>query len=320
MSRPAHTSAVQRLAPKVLACVVALTGIFFTALQDVRAEQKQAMKSQISLPGEVAGWSWDKKEAQYDSKTLYQYINGAAELYLTYGFQNLRVRNFERAGQPGITLEVYEMASSEDAYGLFSFERQDEPVGIGQGSELGGGLLRFWKGKHFVSIYADGGGADAESAILTLGRLAAGLIPEAGSEPALVSSLPGKDLGLVDRTVRYLRSHVLLNQRFFLAHQNILHLGRRTEAVLAQYGRAQQKVTLLLVRYPNARDAGDAYQSFLKAYLPDAGAADRAKTEDGKWTVARQRGEFVVLVFGAPAMADAEALFKALDGKLLGER
>lgn len=28
----------------------------------------------------------------------------------------------------------------EDAYGVFSFERQDEAVGIGQGSEFGGGL------------------------------------------------------------------------------------------------------------------------------------------------------------------------------------
>ncbi len=87
----------------------------------------------------------DGKETKYNSKTLFDYIDGAAELYLAYGFQGLNVRKFEKSGQPPITVELYEMASSEDAYGLFSFERQDEAVGIGQGSEFGGGLLRFGK-------------------------------------------------------------------------------------------------------------------------------------------------------------------------------
>jgi hypothetical protein len=60
-------------------------------------------------------------------------MNGSAELYLAYDFQNLRVRRYEKPNQPPITLEFYDMASSENAYGVFSFERQDEAAGIGQG-------------------------------------------------------------------------------------------------------------------------------------------------------------------------------------------
>ncbi len=272
------------------------------------------MNPEISLPSEAAGWKWDEKEMKYNSKTLFDYIDGAAELYLAYGFQNLTVRRFEKSNQPPITVELYEMASSEDAYGVFSFERQDEAAGIGQGSEFGGGLLRFWKGKYFVSIYADGEGAEVESAILKMGKAAADSIPATGPEPKLVGFIPGKELGLVDKSVRYLKSHVLLNQRFFIAHQNILNLNRKTEAVLAQYLRDKQKIQLLLVRYPDLKEAGDAYQSFMKAYLPDAGGKDRSKTEDQKWTIARQRNEFVLIVFGAPTAADAEALLKA-DGR-----
>jgi hypothetical protein len=208
------------------------------------------------------------------------------------------------------------MASSEDAYGVFSFEHQDETVGIGQGSEFGGGLLRFWKGKYFVSIYAEGEGAEVESGILKLGRAAASSIPTTGPEPKLVGLIPGRDLGLVDKSIRYLKSHVLLNQRFFIAHQNILILNPKTEAALAQYLRDKQKTQLLLIRYPNLKEAGDAYQSFMKAYLPDARGKDRSKTEDGKWTFARQKNEFVVIVFGAPMEADAEALLKATEEKL----
>jgi hypothetical protein len=54
----------------------------------------------------------------------------------------------------------------------------------------------------------------------------------------------------------------------------------------------------------------------MAAYLPDAGGKDLLKTEDQKWTMARQRGEVVIVVFGAPTAADAEALFKATEEKL----
>jgi hypothetical protein len=292
----------------------------FTIAEIAKGEEKGKMNPEISMPSEARGWRWDGKEMKYNSKTLFSYIDGAAELYLAYGFQNLTVRRFEKSNQPPLIVELYEMASSEDAYGVFSFEHQDETVGIGQGSEFGGGLLRFWKGKYFVSVYAEGEGTEIESGILKMGGAAANSIPATGLEPKLISFIPGKGLGLVDKSVRYLKSHVLLNQRFFIAHQNILNLSRKTEAVLAQYLQDKQKTQLLLIRYPDSKEAVDAYQSFMKAYLPDAKGTDPSKTEDGKWTFARQRDEFVAIVFGAPTAVDAEALLKATEEKMLGGR
>ena len=306
----------QEMDMKILTFLVTTVWIF-TVAEFAGGEQKGKMDSEISLPAEAAGWKWDEKQMEYKSKeALFDCMDGAAELYLAYGFQRLTVRKFEKSNQPPITLELYEMDSSEDAYGLFSFDRQDEAAGIGQGSEFGGGLLRFWKGKYFASIYADGEGAEVESAILAMGRATAELIQETGPEPKLVDLIPGKDFGLVDRSARYLKSHVLLNQRFFISHQNILNLSRRTEAVLAQYSREKQKTNLLLIRYPGVKEARDAYQSFMGAYLPDAGGKDLVKTEDQKWTMARQRGEAVIVVFGAPTAADAEALLKATEERL----
>ena len=278
--------------------------------------EQKGMNQDISMFSEVEGWKWDQKEMRYHSKTLFDYVDGAAELYLAYGFQNLTVRRFEKSNQPSITVEIYEMDSPEDAYGVFSFERQDEPAGVGQESEYGGGLLRFWKGRYFVSIYAEGEGKEVASAILQMGRDAAEGIPAAGPEPKLVRFVPGKGFGLVEKSLRYVKSHILLNQRFFIAHQNILNLNPKTEAVLAQYLRDQQKTQLLLVRYPGPREAEEAYRSFMKAYLPDARGSDRAKTEDQKWTIARQRDEFVLIVFGGATEADAEALLKAAEERL----
>ncbi len=291
-----------------------------TGAEIVHGDERKKMNPQVVLPSEAAGWKWDQKEMKYNSRTLFDYMDGTAELYLAYGFQNLTVRRFEKSGQSPITVELHEMASSEDAYGVFSFERQDEDVRIGQGSEFGGGLLRFWKGKYFVSVYEEGEGKEVESTVLQLGRDTAASIRSAGPEPKLIRYIPGKEMGLVDRSVRYLKSHVLLNQRFFIAHQNILSLSRKNEAVLAQYLQNRQKVQLLLIRYDHLEEARDAYKSFLKAYLPDAEGKDRLKTEDGKWTIAWQRNEFILIVFGAPTAADGEGLLKATEEKLSGGR
>ncbi len=293
-----------------------IIALIFTTAGLGNGEEKGKMNQKISLPSEGDGWKWDRKEAEYDSKTLFKYMDGAAELYLAYGFENLRVRRFEKPGRPPILVELYEMASSEDAYGVFSYEHQDETAGIGQGSEFGGGLLQFWKGKYFVSINAEGEGMEVESGILEIGGAVANWIPTTGPEPKLIGYIPGRALGLVDKSVRYVKSHVLLNQRFFIAHQNLLNLNRKTGAVLAQYLQDKQKAQLLLIRYPDLKEAANAYQSFMKGYLPDAAGKDRSKTEDGKWTIARQENEFVFIVFGAPTEAAAEALLKATEEKL----
>jgi hypothetical protein len=90
--------------------------------------------------------------------------------------------------------------------------------------------------------------------------------------------------------------------------------------VLAEYRRDGQKTHLLIVRYPDPKAAGDAQQSFLKAYLPDAGERDRAKTDDKRWTLVRRQGEFILIVFGAPTETDAEGLISAVERKLPGRR
>jgi hypothetical protein len=278
--------------------------------------EKETMRQEISLPLEAAGWKWDGKDLNYNRRTIFDYIDGAGELYLAYNFQAVRVRRFEKPGQPSIIAELFDMGSSADAYGVFSYERQDEDAGIGQGSEFGGGLLRFWKGKFFVSVYAEGESPEVQSGILNVGREVAKSIRTTGPAPLLVNALPGKKAGLVEKAVRYLHSHVLLNQRFFVANQNILRLNPKTEAVLAPYLRDGNKIHLLVIRYPTTQEAEEALQSFKKAYIPEAGEKGTLQTEDKKWTGARRQREYVLIVFGASRETDARDLLQATENNL----
>jgi hypothetical protein len=299
--------------PDMVRFVVLIIAISLCLAVSIEPADAANGQGPVVLPSAVEGWAWDGKEVRYDARTVFDYIDGAGEMFLAYGFEQLAVRRFEKADQPPLTVESYRMTSAEAAFGVFSFERQDEDIGIGQGSERGGGLLRFWKGRYFVSIFADGEGVEAESAILQLGRLTAAAIREEGQPPRAIGLIPGREAGLVETSVRYVTSHILLNQRLFIARDNVLGLTRETGAVLAQYGRDTAAARLLVVQYSTAAAAEAAYGRFMAAYLSAAAGKDRMQTNDGRWTIAWQRQAMQLVVIGAPSEAVGEALLVATE-------
>jgi hypothetical protein len=294
---------------------VLISAMFFTPAVNMAQEKGKADQEAI-FPAEVSGWKWDGKENHYNRKTIFDYINGAGELYIAYNFNSVKVRRYEKGSQPPITAEVYDMGTSEDAFGVFSFERQDEEAGIGQGSEFGGGLLRFWKGKFFVSVFAEGQGKEAEAATLDIGKAIANSIKSTGPIPKLLGVLPNGKTGLLEKSTRYFHSHILLNQRFFVANQNILNLNPKTEAVLGQYAQGQQKIHLLIIRYSEESEAAAALQKFKKAYMPEVGSQTTIQTEDKKWTAAGQRQSYILIVFGAGSKAKSEKWIRAAEERI----
>ena len=267
---------------------------------------KDKMIDRIDWPLEAAGWKWDRETGTFKGDSLYNYIDGAAEVYLAYNFRKVAVQRYLKSGQPDIVAEVYQMGSSEDAYGVFSLEQQDPEAGIGQGSEFGGSLLRFWKGRYFATVLGNGTGKELEEAVLSLGRELARGIKETGEPPRLLRCLPERvDLPPPEKLC-FVRSHVLLNRCFFISHQNLLRLAGDVQAVLARYSQGKNKLRLLLVRYPTTARARSAYTGFQSAYLPEAGPRSAVRTEDGVWTRAEHYNEFIGIVFGAGDPAEAE--------------
>ena len=204
---------------------------------------KGKMADKIDWPPEADGWKWDREAATFKGESLYDYIDGAAEVYLAYNYRKVAARRYLKPNQPDIIADVYQMGSSEDAYGVFSLEQQDPEAGIGQGSEFGGSLLRFWKGRYFVTVLGNGTGKELEEAVLSLGRELATGIKETGDPPRLLRYLPERPKpGPADRLC-FVRSHVLLNRCFFLSHQNILRLASDVQALLARYPQGKEQAS-----------------------------------------------------------------------------
>ena len=274
------------------------------------------MKDAQFWPREADDWKVAEGPTDYGPTTAHKYMNGAAELFNAYNMKKLIVLRYGKAKRPDIVLEIYEMASPADSSGLFSFETDDPGADIGQGSEFGGGLLRFWKGRYFVSVYGDGQGADMEAATLNLGRTVAGAIKETGRQADILEFLPPGDAPYAKGRTWYLHSHILLNQRFFIAHSNILKLAADVEVALGQYGSGKDKVHVLLVKYPTPGGAESAFLSFTKAYMSDAGGKPAVRTENNKWTASVKNGVYVAAIFDAADEASALKMTKATTGRL----
>jgi hypothetical protein len=220
-----------------------------------------------SVPTEVAGWRVGGELQVFDSESIYEYIDGHAEVYLAYGMKRcLSWRYSGPQGEPSIVLDLFELASAADAYGVFTHDREGEAVSVGQAALLRPGWLSFWKGSWFGSVYAEGESERAEAAMLEIAAAAAGAITEEGAVPALVAELP--EAGLDPRSVRFFRTQEILNSVVYLGFDNVLNFGPEIDAVIGHYRRDSGEGWLLLVEYPDAERAAEAEARGLEAGLP----------------------------------------------------
>ncbi|MEE8554159.1 MAG: DUF6599 family protein, partial [Desulfobacterales bacterium] len=84
--------------------------------------------NEINLPKTIGAWTRSDSAQTIDSTSIFKYMNGAGELYLSYGFNHLEVYEYTADNQKNILVELYYMKTSDDAFGLLSLDWGGEPV------------------------------------------------------------------------------------------------------------------------------------------------------------------------------------------------
>jgi len=272
----------------------AIAAVFFSALNCFAGGNVKDIGPKI--PGQILEWNASGDDSVFNRKTLYDYMDGGAEVYLAYDFREVFVRRYVDSEENEIVLDIYDMGSPAEAYGIFSCDREDPPAGIGQGSEYGLGLLRFWRGSSFVAITVSGNEEKAEKAVLELGKAVASILGPDGPLPGMLDLLP-KDGVQADKT-SYFHNDVHLSNRYFVSSDNILNLDEKTACVFAEYvSKSGDSGRLLIIRYPDSAATQAAFASFRKSFLPEADANGAARTENKKWTMVKMRDNLVAVVF-----------------------
>ncbi len=246
------------------------------------------------LPEAVGQWRAESASVAYTPETIFDYIDGHAEVYLAYGFRGSIARRYLGPEELGdIVLDVFELASPEDAFGVFTHDQDGEEVAVGQGALFRYGWLSFWKGPFFVSIYAEGEGEAAIDAVYQLGHGVAAAIPAVGSLPAIVGLLPSR--GLDPRSVRYLHDPTILAAHLHFEGAQVLRLGPDAVAALGRYHLAESRAYLLLVSYRDSADAESAGSDFNELFLGPGG--EPREHPDGWYAMAPLPGKPEVLAF-----------------------
>jgi hypothetical protein len=234
------------------------------------------------MPDEVGGWRAEKPVQQWDSESIFFYIDGHAEVYLAYGMRSCQSRRYSgQADEPDILVDLFEMASPADAYGVFTHDQDGDVMAIGEGALLRYGWLSFWKGSYFVSISAEDDTEASRRAVLELGRAVDKTISQSVGPPEIVENIPSA--GLVQRSVRFLRSYQILNAHLYLGGDDPFGLGPEVSAVLARYEREPGDGYLLFVDYPDAVGAQSASSAFAARYLGKTGGDEPVEAHEGSW-------------------------------------
>lgn len=143
---------------------------------------------------ELPGWTPVGEVAHYGQDELWEYINGAAEQYISFGFQELMHGEWQRDTLV-VVLDIYDMGTPLDAYGIFAEQAPERETWV----ELGTAAAitppyqcLLVQGRYYVRADMYEGEFSPENGARLLELLAARL-PGSIGLPAQLALLPTRD-------------------------------------------------------------------------------------------------------------------------------
>lgn len=258
------------------------------------------------LPDQIEGWQAEKTLILNTPSDLYNYIDGGAELYISYGFGQALSKTYTKEGNPEVLAEVYDLLETRNAFGVFTQTREEEESLFGQGTYSLPGAVFFWKGRFYISLSTWDATPEADRFIKVLASHISCAVTHEGEKPAVVSYLPLE--GLIPHGYKYFHHTVWMNAFFFVSDHNVLNIDEYTDAVLARYAQGEGRIYLLMVQYKDGTSAGNAFDNFGKEFFP-AGLKDGCvRLPDGTWLAAAKSCSLVVAVFNGKTGDDAREL------------
>ena len=247
---------------------------------------KSIMQTNISpehlLPadGEILDWVQSRPPSTYEGKSLYRDRATAPDLFYAYGFQQQAEVEYETprfGSKPLILLEIFDMGTPENAFGIYNFHiyPQVKFEWVGSKAILSGGYLRFSKGKYFIQIEGYEFATGINEAMVLLAKEIAARIKDPASEPEMLTLLPSNK---VNGSIKLFRSNWVLRQIYSTLPINVPQLSDTALGISARY---RDKVDsknwidteiVFIIRFPDPSTAKSAYtvyrDSVVEAALP----------------------------------------------------
>ena len=143
---------------------------------------------------QVAGWriAPPPGDSVYAPDNLWDIIDGAAELFVSYGFVDLHIMEYTDTAGTDVRVELYRHDSRANAFGIYSQERSPgyRFVQIGTQGYVEEKVLNLLCGLYYVKISSHREGKSGIDAMMLIGRRVADHLKQEQGWPAALALLP----------------------------------------------------------------------------------------------------------------------------------
>lgn len=227
----------------------------------------------LPADGEASHWVRVGAPSIDVGKDLYKnVIGGNPELYHSYGFiegASVQYQTPQLGSQPLILLEVFDMGTPENAFGIYSRNRypQDEFEWVGSRAIISGRELNFWKGRYFIQIEGYEFASQIKQGMVELARATADHIKDPLITPHLLTLLPSENS--VPHSEKYFPSGATLKKIHRFLPEHLLEVSPNVTGSSATYLHKKSStdwidtMTAFVLRYETESDAKTAYDIYL---------------------------------------------------------
>jgi hypothetical protein len=271
---------------------------------------------------ELRGWAKDGDPQFFEGKDLFIYIDGGAEIYFEYGFRRVIVQDYRNDAGSRLSIEIFEMESTDSAYGMFTFKRspRGEAVALGDECQLADYYLNLCKGRYLVTITSLDQEAAAKEGLAGLARLVEKKLSERGQSPGLISLLPEGDQQ--PQSIRFFKGPLALYNSYPFFREDVLAFQ---SGIKGEYANG---CSLFLFEY-GAHEAAD--RRFIEARRKASaepkyrniewdGELLKAQDERGRTILAKVSGRYIVLVLAGSPPETAERLLARAEKRLAAKK
>lgn len=162
------------------------------SVQEDRNLEAQLLRL-LPKQGEPSNWRMVSGPRFFGPDNLYDYIDGAADLFLLYGFRKVITAEYIVASDSStVNVEIYCMKSPVHAFGIYAAERSPKvrSIALGVQGYLAANALVFYKGPYYIKITTFALIKDLNTSLLEMGRSTDDKIPGNYQEPEMFHYFP----------------------------------------------------------------------------------------------------------------------------------
>jgi hypothetical protein len=143
---------------------------------------------------EMPGWKPSGEIQTFQPENLFDYINGAADLYLSYEFQELKVAEYQNEKKASVIIEIYKHKNPTLAFGIYSQERLGNSTFLDIGSQGYNekDILNFITGSYYVKINSYKTGPEEQEILINFAKKVSEHLGKKGTLPSILSLFPGE--------------------------------------------------------------------------------------------------------------------------------